>query len=344
MKAARLHEYGKPLVLDDVPTPQPGPGEVIVRVAGAGFCHSDLHVIDGEIRVLPHMPLTLGHENAGQVAAIGTGVTAVREGDPVVVFGGWGCGHCDYCVSGHDQLCIAPEWCGLSKWDGGYAEYLRVPHDKYLVKLTRLDPKLAAPLTDAALTPYRAVKKALSLIEPDHPVLVIGAGGLGQYGVKFLRMLSGAPILVVDTSADKRKVALELGASHAIDGHERDLAKAILDLTGGAGVSAAFDFVGTETTLEAAIATTRALGKVFQVGLAGGTARMKVLDNVRFEVAFEATLWGTVKELREVVALVEEGRLVLGHSEFAPLENINQVYARLKRGDVRGRIIITPAA
>jgi len=344
MKAARIHEYGKPLVLDDVPRPEPGPGEVIVQIIGAGFCHSDLHVIDGEIRVLPHMPLTLGHENAGLVAAIGAGVNSVREGDPVAVYGGWGCGHCDYCVTGHDQLCVAPEWCGISKWDGGYAEYLKVPHDKYLVKLGKLDPKLAAPLTDAALTPYRAVKKALAILEPDHPVLVIGAGGLGQYGVKFLRLLSGAPIIVVDTSADKRKTAVELGATHALDGRDRDLVKTILELTGGSGVSAAFDFVGSETTLQAAISTTRTLGKVFQVGLAGGTARMKVLDNVRFEVGFEATLWGTIKELREVIALVEDGRLTLGYSESAPLEKINDVYARLKRGDVKGRVIITPVA
>ncbi len=344
MRAARLHEYGRPLVLDDVPKPEPGPGEVIVAIAGAGFCHSDLHVIDGEIRVLPRMPLTLGHENAGYVAAVGAGVTSVRDGDPVAVFGGWGCGHCDYCVTGHDQLCIAPEWCGISRWDGGYAEYLRVPHDKYLVPLGKLDPRLAAPLTDAALTPYRAVKKALPQLEPDHPVLVIGAGGLGQYGVKLLRLLSGSPIIVVDTSADKRRTALELGATHAVDAKDRDLVKTILDLSGGTGVSAAFDFVGSQPTLDTAIATTRTLGKVYQVGLAGGTARLKVLENSRFEVGFEATLWGTIKELREVIALVQDGRLALGASESAPLERINDVYARLKRGEVKGRVIITPAA
>jgi propanol-preferring alcohol dehydrogenase len=342
MRAARFHAYGHPLAVEDVPTPKPEPGEVVVRIAGAGFCHSDLHVIDGEIRILPRLPLTLGHENAGHVAAIGAGVTTVREGEPVVVFGGWGCGNCDYCVTGHDQLCVAPEWCGLSKWDGGYAEYLRVPHEKYLVKLGKLDPKLAAPLADAALTPYRAVKKALPYLEPDHPVLVIGVGGLGQYGLKLLRLLSGAPVLAIDTASDKRRLALELGAAKALDGADAKVLENILDLTGGAGVGAAFDFVGSEETLKVALGATRSLGKVFQVGLAGGTARMKVLDNTRFEVGFEATLWGTIKELREVVALVEDGRLVLADSEQAPLEDINEVYRRLKRGDVRGRVVITP--
>jgi alcohol dehydrogenase, propanol-preferring len=188
------------------------------------------------------------------------------------------------------------------------------------------------------------VKKALPSLELDHPVLVIGAGGLGQYGIKLLRILSGAPIIVVDAAQDKRATALELGATHAIDGRDRDLVKTILDLTGGAGVSAAFDFVGSEATLDAAVAATRTLGKVYQVGLAGGTARMKVLENTRFEVAFEATLWGTIKELREVIALVQDGRLALGASETAPLDRINDVYARLKRGEVKGRIIVTPAA
>jgi len=195
MKAARIHAYGEGLVIDEVPTPRPGPGQVVVRVEGAGFCHSDIHVIDGEIRVLPKMPLTLGHENAGRVAMLGAGVRSVREGDPVAVYGGWGCGTCDYCVTGHEQLCETPQWAGLSAHDGGYAEYLLVPHERYLVKLQHLNPEAAAPLTDAALTPYRAIRKALPLLEPDHYALVIGVGGLGQYGLKLLKLLSGCPII-----------------------------------------------------------------------------------------------------------------------------------------------------
>ena len=342
MRAARLHAYGQPLRLEEVATPRPEAGEVIVKIAGAGFCHSDVHVIDGEIRVLPKMPITLGHENAGVVAALGAGVTSVREGDPVVVYGGWGCGRCDYCVTGHDQLCATPSWAGLSQWDGGYAEYLRVPQARYLVPLTTLDPVRAAPLADAALTPYRAVKKALPFVEADHPTLVIGLGGLGQYGVKLLRLLTGARIIAVDTSPEKRRDAAALGADVALDGAAPDLAARIADATGGAGVSCAFDFVGTDATLATAVAATRSLGKVFHVGLAGGTARLQPLVTSRFEVGYECTLWGTVKELREVVALVEDGRLALGDSETAPLERINDVHARLRRGEVRGRVIITP--
>src|SRR5690554_4167879 len=155
MKAARIHAYGRPLVIEDVPMPEPRAGEVLIRVEGAGFCHSDVHVMDGDIKVLPRMPLILGHENAGTVAAVGKGVQSVQEGDPVVVFGAWGCGRCDYCVTGQEQLCPTPQWAGLSMHDGGYAEFMLVPHERYLVKLTNLKPVDAAPLTDAALTPYR---------------------------------------------------------------------------------------------------------------------------------------------------------------------------------------------
>jgi propanol-preferring alcohol dehydrogenase len=342
MKAARLHEYGHGLVLDEVPTPTPGPGEVVVRVEGAGFCHSDIHVIDGEIQVLPRMPLTLGHENAGRVAQVGAGVQSVREGDAVAVYGGWGCGRCDYCVTGHEQLCEKPQWAGLSMYDGGYAEYLLVPHERYLITLQRLTPREAAPLTDAALTPYRAIRKARPMLQPDQYVLLIGLGGLGQYGLKLLKLLSGCPIIVVDVSPQKLRLARDLGAHAALEGRDPKLAEHLKDLTRGRGVIAAFDFVGSDATLALAIGATRAMGKVTQVGLAGGTARLKVLENAQFEVAFETTLWGTLKELREVLALAESGTLTAIPLEFHPLEQINDVYGQVKRGQIEGRVVITP--
>ncbi len=344
MKAARLHAYRSPLVVEEVATPRPGPGQVLVRVTGSGFCHSDLHVMEGEIPILPRMPLTLGHENAGVVEAIGPTVSGVREGDSVVVYGGWGCSRCRYCVTGHEQLCDAPEWAGLSRYDGGYAEFLLVPHERHLVKLSAMDPALAAPLADAALTPYRAVRKALRFLEPDHRALVIGLGGLGQYGLKLLRILSGCEVIAVDVAERKLALARDLGASTVLDGRRPDLAERLKEITEGRGVSAAFDFVGSDATLALAIGATRPLGKVTQVGLAGGTARLKVLENSKFEVLFEATLWGTFKELCEVVALAESGRLTPIQTEYAPLEAINDVATRLRKGEVPGRVVITPAA
>jgi propanol-preferring alcohol dehydrogenase len=343
MKAARLHAYGQPLRIDEIPTPTPGPGQVVIAVGGAGFCHSDIHVIEGEIKILPRMPLVLGHENAGIVSAIGAGVTTVKEGDAVAVFGGWGCGGCALCITGYEQLCESPEWAGLSVHDGGYAEYLLVPSERYLIPLSTLTPSVAAPLTDAALTPYRAVRKALAFLEPDYLALVIGLGGLGQYGLKLLQILSGCPVVVVDVSPHKLELAKSMGAAHTLNGNDPDVADRIRDLTHGHGVAAAFDFVGSDRTLDLAIRSTRSLGKVSQIGLAGGTARLHVLDNSRFEVLFEATLWGSIKELREVIALAESGRLTTIPIEVAPLEQINDVYRRLKNGEIEGRAVIVPA-
>jgi len=341
MRAARLHAYGQPLVVEEVPTPEPGPGQVLVRVQGAGFCHSDLHVINGEIPVLPRMPLILGHENAGVVEAVGAGVRAVAPGDPVVVFGGWGCGFCDACVEGVEQLCATPGWVGLSANDGGYAEYLLVPQERYLVKLAKLEPRAAAPLADAALTPYRAIRLARPYLQPDHAALVIGVGGLGQYGIKLLKLLAGVPVIAVDIDEAKRAIARECGADHVLDGRDPEVLAQVQSLSNG-GVTAAFDFVGADATLELALAATRARGKVSQIGLAGGTAKLRVLQTVAFEVVFEATLWGTVKELREVVALAESGRLTPIDVVYRPLDAINEAKAELEQGRVSGRIVITP--
>lgn len=342
MKAARLHAYRTPFVLEAVPKPSPGPGEVVVKILGAGFCHSDLHVMKGEIEILPRFPAVLGHENAGVVAELGRGVSGFKEGDPVAIFGGWGCGVCDYCVRGEEQLCIAPRWAGLSENDGGDAEYLRVPHTRYLVPLRKLDPLQAAALTDAALTPYRAVKKALARIEPDHPALLIGLGGLGQYALELLNRLSGAPVIAVDVSEDKLAAAKRLGAWALVNGKAPDAADQVKALTSGQGVSVALDCVGAESTLALAVGATRSGGLVLHVGLAGGTAHLKPLATSRFEVAYEASLWGTIKELRELVAMTERGALPLIPTEIFPLEQINEVARRLERGEVRGRAVLAP--
>ena len=342
MRAARLHAYGKPLEIDDVPRPTPGPGQAVIRVEGAGFCHSDLHIISGEIQILPRMPLTLGHENAGTVAAIGDGVRAVREGDRVAVYGGWGDGFCDYCAAGEENLCPTMQWVGLSEHEGGYAEYLLVPHERYLVPLHTLEPKVAAPLTDAALTPYRAVTRALSAVPPDYPVLVIGCGALGQFGVKILRLLSGAEIIAIDLDDQKLATARESGATHTINARDLEAQRRILDIARGVGVSAVFDFVGADSTLALALATTRPAGRVVQVGLAGGTAQVTALKTVKPEVSVSVSWWGNIRELREVIVLVESGRLTPIPLEFWPLDKINDVYDRVKRGEVAGRAVLTP--
>jgi propanol-preferring alcohol dehydrogenase len=341
MRAARLHAYRKPLQVDEVPVPRPAEGQAVVRVLGAGFCHSDLHIIGGEIEQLPKLPHTLGHENAGVVAAVGPGVHAVKEGDPVAVYGGWGDGFCDYCVAGEENLCDTMQWVGLSQWQGGYAEYLLVPHERYLVKLARLEPKVAAPLTDAALTPYRAITRALPVIKPDYPVLVIGTGGLGQFGIKILRLLSGSEVIAADIADPKLETARKVGAHQVVNSRSEGALQRILEMSRG-GVAAAFDFVGADATLALAFGATRKGGRVVQVGLAGGEARLKAMGSWHPEVQFSYSWWGNIKELREVLAMADDGRLTPIALAFEPLDRINEVHDRLESGKAEGRLVVTP--
>jgi propanol-preferring alcohol dehydrogenase len=234
------------------------------------------------------------------------------------------------------------QWVGLSEHEGGYAEYLLVPHERYLIPLHTLEPKEAAPLTDAALTPYRAVTRALPFVKPDYPVLVVGCGALGQFGVKIVRLLSGAEIIAVDLDDSKLATAREFGATHTINARDPEIKQKILEIARGVGVSAAFDFVGADSTLELALASARTGGRVAQVGLAGGTAYVSALKTIKPEVAVSVSWWGNIRELREVLALAESGRLTPIPLEFWPLDKINDVYERVKRGQVAGRAVIAP--
>src|SRR6478672_12775131 len=215
MRAALLPDYKADLVIDDVPVSDPGPGEVLVRVAGAGLCHSDLHLVAGEVPVLPTFPWILGHEVSGYVEALGPGAHGFEHGEPVAVYGGWGCGMCRLCLGGEEQLCATTSWVGIGQ-PGGFAEFLVVPSPRHLVPLGDLDPVSSAPLTDAALTPYRAVRRCLPRLVPGTTAIVIGAGGLGQYAVQLLRELSAARVVAVEPSAARRATALELGAHLAL--------------------------------------------------------------------------------------------------------------------------------
>jgi propanol-preferring alcohol dehydrogenase len=341
MKVALLREHGQPLVLEEAPEPRPERGQVVVRVEGAGFCHTDLHVMDGELR-LGRLPMVLGHENAGVVQEVGRDVTRVQPGDRVVVFGGWGCGNCDYCVTGNEQLCQRPRWAGLSRNWGGYAEFMMVPHERYLVRLGRIETREAAVLADAALSPYRAIIRALPYVTPDYPVLVIGVGGLGQYAIKLLHLLTASPVIALDANEEKLEVARQLGAARVVKADGVEAPEQVLDALGGVRVAAAFDFVGSDSTLALAFSAIRSGGKVTQVGLGGGSARLRLAETLPFEVSFEGTLWGSIKELREVVGLAEGGLLPPIDLEFEPLERINDAADRLREGSVRGRVVITP--
>ncbi len=199
MKAYQLTAWQTPPEMREVPVPEPGPGEVLVKVGGAGACHSDLHLMEWPEGTMDFdLPFTLGHENAGWVEALGAGVEGLEEGEAVAVYGPWGCGRCRACRLSAENYCerqaeIGAFGGGLGL-DGGMAEYMLVPHSRLLLPLGELDPRDAAPLSDAALTPYHAIKRSLHLLVPGSTAVVIGVGGLGHMGVQILRALSPARI------------------------------------------------------------------------------------------------------------------------------------------------------
>lgn len=341
MRAAQLHGYKQDFVIEDVADPEPGPGEVVIRTGGSGVCHSDLHLRSGEMASLPFPPFPwiLGHENAGWVDALGPGATGFEVGEPVAVFGGWGCGLCRLCLGGEEQLCDTMSWGGIGR-PGGYAEKILVPSTRHLIRLTSLDPREAAPLTDAGLTPYRAVKKVLDRLVPGATVVTIGVGGLGHFGLQFLKTLSPAKIVAIDTLEPKRALASELGADLVIDPLVTNAVAEIGAFTHGQGAAAVLDFVGTHSTLETAVGVVGPTGAVVLVGLAGGSVPFSF-----FGSATEATLttsnWGSRNELAEVIALAEQDRL-RAHVELHALGEINEVFHRLERGEIDGRAVLVP--
>ncbi len=269
MRAFRLLDWGR-VGYAEVAIPEPGPGEVLVRVGGAGLCGSDLHfkhMPAGAWRTEP--PWTLGHENAGWVERSGQGASRFAGGDAVLVSGIHSCGSCRACLRGDDnqcQLAFSGRGAGM---DGGFASFVVVP-ERELVPLGSLDPRVAAPLADAGHTPYAAVRSALPKLTPDATALVIGAGGLGSYAVQFLKILTAARVIVAEPNAARRARALDLGADEAVDS-DLSTAPAVRDLTGGWGADVVIDFVAKEDTISTGCASAATGGSVVLVGMHGGS-------------------------------------------------------------------------
>jgi propanol-preferring alcohol dehydrogenase len=260
MKAFQFVELQKPAELREVKVPEPGPGQVLIKVGGAGACHSDLHIMEApeDTPSLP-LPFTLGHETAGWVEELGSGATGFAVGDPVLVYGPWGCGSCANCRVGMENYC---ENRGENKpgglgSDGGMANYMVVPSPRFLLPLGTLDPREAAPLTDAALTSYHAVKRSSQLLGPGSTAVVIGAGGLGQMAIQVLKALSAAATVVaVDSSPTKLETAQQMGADEALVSGG-DAVKRVKEITRGQGANLVLDMVGVKPTLEMAVQISR---------------------------------------------------------------------------------------
>jgi propanol-preferring alcohol dehydrogenase len=346
MRALQLTAFKQEPEFRNVPEPEPGPGEVLVRVGGAGACHSDLHLMhDAEPGTVPYpLPFTLGHENAGWVEALGPGVTHLEVGQPVAVYGPWGCGWCYRCTQGQENYCLRQREIGAAGGglgrDGGMAPLLLVPSARHLVPLRDLDPVQAAPLTDAGLTPYHAIKRSLPKLVPGSSAVVIGAGGgLGHMAVQLLSALSAATVIAVDTRQEGLDLAASVGAAHGVLAGE-DAAAEVRSLTGG-GAALVLDLVGVDATLDLARAVSRPLGDLTLVGIGGGQTPFSFFS-VPSEVSLQSTYWGGVGELVEVIALAERG-LITSHIERFELDRAPDAYRALARGEVLGRAVIVPS-
>ena len=344
MKAYQLTAWQQPPEMRDVEAPEPGPGQVVIKVGGAGACHSDLHLMEWpEGQMAFDVPFTLGHENAGWVESVGAGVEGLEPGEPVAVSGPWGCGRCRACRSSAENHCerqaeIGAFGGGLGL-DGGMAEYMLVPSPRLLLPLGDLDPREAAPLSDAALTPYHAIKRSLSLLTPGSTAVVIGIGGLGHMAVQLLRAVSPARVIAVDTSADKLRLAAEVGADEVIEAGE-GAADAIRAMTGGLGAELILDNVGADETIALGAAVARFASDVTVVGLAGGSIEF-AFGALPFDATLTVPYWGSAIELMEVLELARAGK-IRAHVERFPLERVADAYQRLREGSLDGRAVICP--
>lgn len=346
MRAVMFREWKTFPTIEEIEVPEPGPGEVLLKVAGAGACHSDVaifHEFEGDPNQgLLSPPYVLGHENSGWVEAVGAGVTGVEVGAPYLVYGPIGCGHCRSCSRGQDTYCELPAdvgylGVGLGR-NGGMAEYMTVPV-RNLIPLGDADPVAAAPLADAGLTPYHAVKMALPrLAGGGRHALVIGLGGLGLVGVQILKAVTGAQVIATDLKPAAMARAGEFGAVTVEGG--ADQAEHIRELTGGRGVDAVFDFVGSSSTIALAQATVAQRGAMQIVGIAGGSAEWSFFTNP-YEATLTNSYWGTIEDLYEVVDLYRAGLITPDIERFS-LDDALEAYRRLRDGELNARAVVVP--
>jgi alcohol dehydrogenase, propanol-preferring len=340
MRAFQLVEWQQPAELREVAVPEPGPGEVLIKVAGAGACHSDLHLMEWPAGLTPwEPPFTIGHENAGWVHELGAGVTDLEIGDPVLVYIPWGCGRCMPCRTSNENFCeIGVSGAGLGR-DGGMAEYLLVPAARHLLPLGDLDPVEAAPLSDAALTPYHAIKRSLHKLVPGSSAVVIGAGGLGHMAVQMLAALAPAQVIAVDLSDEKLALAAEAGAHVTVkagDTAEQEVREA----TRGRGADLVLDLVGSDETLALSTSVSRPQGDLAIVGLAGGSFALSFFSHPG-ESSVATVNGGSAIDLMEVLELARSG-LIRAHIERFSLDQAPEVYERLRRGEIASRAVICP--
>ncbi|MDR6500831.1 propanol-preferring alcohol dehydrogenase [Burkholderia ambifaria] len=335
MKAAVVHAFGEPMRIEEVPVPTPGPGQILVNIKASGVCHTDLHAADGDWPVKPSLPFIPGHEGVGIVAAVGAGVTHVREGDRVGV--PWlykACGHCEYCYTGWETLCHDQQNTGYSV-NGSYAEYVLADPDYvgHLPAQVAFDE--IAPILCAGVTVYKGIR--VTDTRAGQWLAISGIGGLGHVAVQYARAM-GLHVAAIDISSDKLALARQLGAQLTIDASVDDPAKVIQKEIGGAhGVLVT---AVSRSAFAQALGMVRRGGTVALNGLPPGDFPLPIFSTVLNGITVRGSIVGTRRDLQESLDFAADG-LVRAHIHRDRLGNINDVFAKLREGKVDGRIVLT---
>ncbi|MEZ5926508.1 MAG: zinc-dependent alcohol dehydrogenase [Hyphomicrobiaceae bacterium] len=340
MTAAIQRSPKGPIAIETVPVPEPGPGEILIKVVACGVCHSDLHAIDGDWDPGPVLPLIPGHEVAGTVAALGQGVDDLKIGDRVgVPWMFWSCGTCELCLAGMETICKRTEATGYSK-PGGYAEFMVAP----AAFCGRLSPELdmyeIAPILCAGVTTYRGLKRTGA--RPGQWVTVLGIGGLGHIAVQYARAM-GLRVAAVDIADDKLALAGKLGAELLVNAKDKEPGTAIQQAIGG--THAALVTAVSPKAFEQSMTVLRPAGTVVFIGLPGGdkdAIRASISGLVNTELTVRGSNVGTRLDLEEAVDFATRG-MVRSMIEKQPLSKVNDIFARMRAGRITGRVVLAIA-
>lgn len=338
MKAAVVREFGKPLVIEEMAIPDPGPGQILVKYEATGVCHTDLHAANGDWPVKPKPPFIPGHEGVGYVAKLGAGVSRIKEGDRVGV--PWlhtACGCCSPCRTGWETLCGSQQNTGYSV-NGTFAHYGLADPD-YVGRLPdNLEFGAAAPILCAGVTVYKGLKE--TEVKPGEWVVISGIGGLGHMAVQYAKAM-GMHVVAADIFEDKLKLAKDLGADVVVNGTAADAIEQVQKATGG--VHGALVTAVSPKAMEQAYGFLRSKGTMALVGLPPGFISLPVFETVLKRITVRGSIVGTRQDLEESLQFAGEGK-VASHFSWDKLENINAIFDRMKEGKIDGRIVVDLAA
>jgi D-arabinose 1-dehydrogenase-like Zn-dependent alcohol dehydrogenase len=355
MRSYAVVEWGQPLQLLERPTPEPQGTEVLVRVTAAGVCHSDLHLHDGHYdlgggqRLLMEdrglsRPLTMGHETAGVVEAVGPDATGVTVGQQVAVYPWIGCGTCDACELGEEQNCPKPRTLGIYV-SGGYSTHLMVPDGRYCLDIGDIPPEVAALYACSGITTYSTLKKIDPRVLTSEPILIIGAGGLGLMALTILKGMGGHGAIVSDIDPLKREAAMQNGAIATIDPASPDAVEQIKAASAsGRGLRAAVDLVGNPATAQLAIDSLVKGGKLIAVGLMGGAITIPLPYLPMRALTIEGNYVGSLNDMRELMALVREKHIAAPPITKRSLDDAPAVIDELRAGKITGRAVLVPGS